>query len=50
MADNAFVFITGHGPSPSFGRTILQAGSLLAAYVAAALVVAIALFRAHNVN
>jgi len=50
MADNGFVFITGHGPSPSFGRTILQAGFLLAAYVAAALVVAIAFFRARDVN
>jgi ABC-2 type transport system permease protein len=50
MGDNAVVFITGHSPGPLFQRTIVQAGLLLGAYTAALLVIAMAVFRARDVN
>jgi len=50
MGDNAVVFITGHSPDLSFDRTVIQAGLLIAGYVALALILAVAIFRTRDVT
>jgi hypothetical protein len=50
IGDNAVVFITGQSADASFHRTVLLAGMFLAMCAALALIVAMSVFRARDVN
>jgi ABC-2 type transport system permease protein len=50
VGDNAVAFITGSSPDPSFELSMIRAGLVLALYASVLAIVAVALFRARDVN